>query len=222
MPALLVDLDDTLLDDRGAMASAVLTFRRKHGLALCEDDEVVTTRWDESGRRLWRRLAFGEVGFQEQRRLRLREVFSLHLADDQADALFADYLNYYERSWRLLPGAEEFLEATCRLPRVILTNGHRPQAQRKLEQLGLSSQFEALVTPDDCGARKPDPKIFLHTLDLLGVKASQAVMIGDDMDADIKPALALGMKVFHVSPFETGRSIRDAASAAHHMSTDAQ
>jgi len=199
-----------------------LVHYRAKGLALHEEDKAVTARWDKSGRLLWRRLALGEVTFQEQRRLRLREVFSLHLADDEADALFADYLHFYERSWRLLPGAQEFLEATCRLPRVILTNGHRPQAQQKLAKLGLSSQFEALVTPDDCGARKPDPRIFVHALDLLGIEASQAVMIGDDMDADIKPALALGMKVFHVSPFETGRSIRDAASAANDESTGAQ
>ena len=212
--ALLIDLDDTLLDDRGSMATSVLQFRQEHNLAKDEDDESLVARWDETGRTLWRRLALGEVTFEEQRRLRLRQVFQLDLSDQDADALFADYLTLYEKSWSLLPGAGEFLLATAHLPRVILTNGRRQQAQRKLEKCGLTSQFTGLVTPDDSGARKPDSRIFTYALNLLGVEACDALMIGDNFEADIKPALALGMKVFHVNPLEIGRSIQHASGAA--------
>lgn len=212
--ALLVDLDDTLLDDRGAMAAAVLMFRDKHGLAPDEADGALTTRWDEVGRVLWRRLARGEVTLQAQRRIRLREVFSLSLADADADALFADYRHCYEQCWTLQPGANEFLRLTAHLPRVIVTNGRLPQARRKLDKCGLTALFAGLVTPDDCGASKPDPRIFAHALDLLGVKANEALMVGDDLEADIQPALALGMRVFHVNPVAPGRTIRDAIRMA--------
>ena len=212
--ALLVDLDDTLLDDRGAMASAVLRFRERHALAPDEDDASLVALWDEAGRMLWRRLSLGEVSLQEQRRIRLRQVFRLDLTDQDADDLFANYLTFYERSWALLPGADDFLAATAHLPRVIVTNGHRPQAQRKLQKCGLENRFMALVTPEDCGVRKPDPAIFTYALNLLGVRASEALMIGDNIEVDIEPALALGMKVFHVNALEAGRSIRHAYSAA--------
>ena len=212
--ALLIDLDDTLIDDRGAMASAVLQFRRMHLLLPNEDDGKVAARWDEVGRSLWRRLALGEVSFLEQRRLRLRDVFLLELSDDEADSLFADYLSFYEQNWALLPGAAEFLAATSHLPRAIVTNGHRPQAQKKITNLGLATHFQAVVTPEDCGARKPNPAIFLHALELLGVKPSEALMVGDNHDADIAPALALGMQAFHVDPRQVGKSIRYAAGAA--------
>ena len=212
--ALLIDLDDTLIDDRGAMASAVLQFRRMHSLLPNEEDEAVTSRWDEIGRSLWRRLALGEVSFVEQRRLRLRGAFFLDLSDSEADSLFADYLFFYEENWALLPGAAEFLAATSHLPRAIVTNGHRPQARKKISKLGLASHFQAVVTPEDCGARKPSPKIFLYALELLGVKPSEALMVGDNHEADIAPALALGMQAFHVIPSEASRSIRYAAGAA--------
>jgi HAD superfamily hydrolase (TIGR01549 family) len=212
--ALLIDLDDTLIDDRGAMAAAVLRFRSKHALLPDQQDSVVTARWDDVGRALWRRMVLGEVTFTEQRRARLREVFSMTLSDQEADALFADYLTFYEQSWVLLPGADEFLAATAHLPRAIVTNGYRPQAHKKLDRLGLAAHFTAVITPDDCGARKPDPKIFLHALQLLGVQPAQAMMIGDNMEADILPALALGMGVFHVNALEVGRSIRDATRVA--------
>jgi FMN phosphatase YigB (HAD superfamily) len=38
-------------------------------------------------------------------------------------------------------------------------------------------------------------------------------MIGDNLEADIEPALALGLKVFHVDARQAGKSIRDAVSA---------
>jgi putative hydrolase of the HAD superfamily len=211
--ALLIDLDDTLIDDRGAMAAAVLRFRSKHALLPHEEDGVVAARWDEAGRSLWRRLDLGEVSFLEQRRLRLRDAFSLSLSDGEADALFADYLTFYEQSWVLLPGAREFLMATSHLSRAIVTNGHRPQAQKKLDRLGLADHFAALVTPDDCGARKPNPQIFVHALQLLGVQARDAMMVGDNLETDITPALALGMKAFQVNPLVAGGSIRHAAGA---------
>jgi HAD superfamily hydrolase (TIGR01549 family) len=215
MPAaLLLDLDDTLIDDRGAMATAVLRFRKSHSLAIHEDDAIVAERWDTIGRSLWRRLALGEVSFAEQRRMRLRETFSIALTDDEADSLFSEYLKDYEQCWSLLPGAKEFLAATAHLPRVIVTNGHRPQAHKKISMLGLAQHFKAVVTPDDCGARKPDPRIFQYALQLLGVKAADALMVGDNHESDIAPALALGMQAFHISSTVVGRSIRDAAGAA--------
>jgi putative hydrolase of the HAD superfamily len=212
--ALLVDLDDTLLDDRGAMAAAVLRLRNQKRLAPETEDNALVQLWDSVGRDLWKAMGLGQISFLEQRRLRLRMVFHLELADEEADALFADYLVHYEDSWSLLPGATDFLNATAHLPRAIVTNGNKPQALRKITKLGLSHQFQAVVTPEDCGARKPDPRIFMHALSLLRVSPTEAVMIGDNMEADLVPAKALGMRTFHVSHLEVGQSIRHASSAA--------
>jgi putative hydrolase of the HAD superfamily len=212
--ALLVDLDDTLLDDRGAMAAAVLQLRAQRSLAPEVDDSALVQAWDSVGRQLWRAMALGQITFQEQRRLRLRQVFQLQISDDAADSLFADYLAHYERAWALLPGTQEFLQATAHLPRVIVTNGNKPQALRKTDKLGLTTQFLAVVTPEDCGARKPDPRIFLHALGLLGVSAEETVMIGDNLEADLVPAAALGMRTFHVNHLEVSQSIRHAPGVA--------
>ncbi|MEO8384591.1 MAG: HAD-IA family hydrolase [Betaproteobacteria bacterium] len=212
--ALLLDLDDTLIDDRGAMADAVLLFRKTHNLCCSEEDHSVAARWDEVGRSLWRRMALGEVTFIEQRRLRLKETFDIAPSDAEADSLFNSYLGFYERTWRLMPGAQAFLNHTAHLPRAIVTNGLGAQARKKLDRLGLTKHFQVVVTPDDCGVRKPDLRFFNYALDLLGVKAEDVLMIGDSEEADIAPALLLGMKAFHVSPHIPGRSIEDAAHAA--------
>jgi putative hydrolase of the HAD superfamily len=210
--ALLLDLDDTLIDDRGAMAAAALLFRQKHSLCLDEQDFIVSARWDSVGRTLWSKLAIGEVSFDQQRRERLRETFYLEISDSEADDLFQDYLYFYEMSWKLFPDTEVFLDATAHLPRAILTNGHRPQAHKKLLKLGLEGHFHHVITPEDCGARKPQAKFFQHALDLLGHAPQDCVMIGDNLEADIEPARALGLRVFHVDSREAGRSVIDALS----------
>lgn len=210
--ALLLDLDDTLIDDRGAMAAAVLLFRAQHGFCDTESDQNVAQRWDSVGRSLWARLALGELSFEEQRRERLRETFLLDVNAAQADLLFAEYLRFYEQSWKLFPDTQHFLDSTAHLPRVIVTNGYRPQARKKLINLGLDAHFIHVVTPEDCGARKPDAKFFQYALDLLGLAARDCVMIGDSLEADIEPARALGFTVFHVDARQAGKSIRDALS----------
>ncbi len=217
--ALLLDLDDTLIDDRKAMAAAVLQLRAHMGLAPSEDNDSVATRWDAIGRSLWAQCAAGEISFAEQRRVRLRETFGIALADREADALFDEYLRFYALHWELLPGATEFLAATAHLPRVLVTNGHRAQVNKKLQALGLAGHFQFVVTPDDCGAKKPDPRIFLHALALLGVAPQHAMMLGDNAVSDIAPAAALGMQVFHVDHRVQGQSIADGirhAVASHY------
>jgi putative hydrolase of the HAD superfamily len=212
--ALLIDLDDTLIDDQGAMSLALLRVRKRHDLLPSVTDDELGGRWDDVGRKLRPRLEKGELTFLGQTRMRLFEVLTLSLAGDRSEEVFLDFLTCYEQSWALLPGALDFLVATSHLPRVILTNSSRPLARRKLEGSSISGSFTGLVTPDDCAASKPDPRIFLCALDLLRIQAQEALMIGDNMETDIKPALALGMRAFHVNPLEAGRTIGDAAIAA--------
>ncbi|MES2952787.1 MAG: HAD family hydrolase [Pseudomonadota bacterium] len=207
--ALLIDLDDTLLDDRQAMAAAVLQLRERLGLSPSKDSDAISKRWDDIGRALWARCAAGEISFVEQRRARLRDTFCIALSDQEADAMFGEYLGFYELHWQLLPGAIEFLAATAHLPRAIVTNGHRAQVDKKLHKLGLATQFKAVVTPDDCGAKKPDPRLLLYALERLGVQAQHTLMVGDNLASDIAPASALGMQVFHVDARVQGQSIGD-------------
>ena len=48
--------------------------------------------------------------------------------------------------------------------------------------------------------RKPDPAIYSHTLEALGVRAAQAAFV-DDLEHNVAAARALGMHgVLHVDP----------------------
>jgi putative hydrolase of the HAD superfamily len=57
--------------------------------------------------------------------------------------------------------------------------------------------FEHVVESSKLGMRKPDPRIYQHACQLLGVEPSQCVYL-DDLGINLKPARALGMTTIKV------------------------
>lgn len=76
----------------------------------------------------------------------------------------------------------------------IVTDAPRLSAWMRLVSLGLDSYFDAVVSFDDTGKRKPDPAPFKLGLEKLGVKPEEALMIGDWAERDMVGAKAIGMK----------------------------
>ena len=57
--------------------------------------------------------------------------------------------------------------------------------------------FEHVVESSKLGLRKPDPRIYQHACDLLGVPPERCVYL-DDLGINLKPARALGMRTIKV------------------------
>jgi putative hydrolase of the HAD superfamily len=70
-------------------------------------------------------------------------------------------------------------------------------------QVGPGEGVEVLAIIDSSvvGIAKPDPAIFHHTLDLLGVDASEAMHVGDSVRYDVDGARAAGVRALHFDPF---------------------
>ena len=75
----------------------------------------------------------------------------------------------------------------------LISNSHRPLAsfQSHFELDGLVS---ATVSSSEHGYLKPHPSIFNAALQLLGVDAKDAVMVGDSLGQDVAGALSVGMR----------------------------
>jgi epoxide hydrolase-like predicted phosphatase len=68
---------------------------------------------------------------------------------------------------------------------------------------GWDTLFDAVVISGEVGMRKPEPRIYLHTLELLGLAPEQAVMV-DDLRPNVAAAVAVGMVgVLHESYEQT-------------------
>ncbi len=68
---------------------------------------------------------------------------------------------------------------------------------------GWDEMFDAVVISGEVGMRKPEPRIYTHTLDLVGLPAAACVFV-DDMPHNVAAAVGVGMVgVLHTSYEET-------------------
>jgi FMN phosphatase YigB (HAD superfamily) len=63
-----------------------------------------------------------------------------------------------------------------------LSNGTQELTLRTMDDNGLGHLFEVVVLSADVGLIKPEPHIYLHTLDQLGIAAHQAIFVDDRKD----------------------------------------
>jgi HAD superfamily hydrolase (TIGR01509 family) len=62
----------------------------------------------------------------------------------------------------------------------------------------LTQYFDVMLISGEEGIRKPHPRIFEKALGALGVKASEAVFIGDMLDLDVQGPQRVGMKTIFI------------------------
>jgi len=80
----------------------------------------------------------------------------------------------------------------------LLTNNNRVQTDRILEILGVGPFFQAILTVSETGKTKPDPTLCLTMARILEVLPENCLAIGDEEGIDLIPAMATGMKTYHV------------------------
>lgn len=202
------DLDGTLFDHRGAATDGVRRFLR--GLGVDPTASAVDLWFAVEGAEfeLWRA---GRLGFQEQRRRRVRTVLTTLGVDFEdepvrLDLLFKRYLTEYRRAWRLFPDVVETLTSLrARGYRVgLLTNGNEEQQLAKLSATGLSESFDVVCISEAIGVQKPDSRAFETLARLLGVEPHQCLFIGDNPDQDVAGATAAGMGSSLIERHRTG------------------
>lgn len=78
----------------------------------------------------------------------------------------------------------------------LVSNTASPQwlLQPILERQGIAERVDAIVLSSEVGKRKPHPAIFERALVELGVDASDALFVGDRLEADVLGASRVGMK----------------------------
>jgi putative hydrolase of the HAD superfamily len=192
----LFDLDDTLLDHRGAVAAGLGSWVPELLGHPCTAEFV--TAWlavEEHHMGRWRR---GELSFVEQRRERLRRLLPRAARPDTdagLDALFDRWLIHYRAAWRLFPDVLPCLDALRRagLRTGVLTNGMRDQQNDKIARTGLTTWFSGVVTAEEIGVAKPAPAAFEQACRLLGSPPSRTVYVGDSYPVDVVGAQAAGL-----------------------------
>ena len=94
-----------------------------------------------------------------------------------------------------LPGAEQVLHKlrSAGLRIGLLTNGAPDLQREKIEASGLGMHFDAAVVSGEIGTGKPEPEIFRHLLEKLGVAPAESLMVGNSLARDIVGAKRAGL-----------------------------
>ena len=92
------------------------------------------------------------------------------------------------------PGVEELVDELTRsgLRVAVATTGTRTWVEPLLEQLFGLDRFDAVVTGEETPDRKPDPSIYVLTLERLGLPAGAVVAI-EDSRPGLRAAVAAGV-----------------------------
>ncbi len=82
-----------------------------------------------------------------------------------------------------------------------MKSGEGPGMARSPEKAKAVSEimtlFEHVIESSKLGLRKPDPKIYQHACELLGVPPDRCIYL-DDLGVNLKPARAMGMRTIKV------------------------
>lgn len=81
----------------------------------------------------------------------------------------------------------------------IVSNAQEAFTMPELGLYELARYFETIVLSSQVGVKKPNSRIFTRALGNLNVKPSEAVMVGNDMTADMMGASKLGMRTIFTS-----------------------
>lgn len=102
-----------------------------------------------------------------------------------------------------------------------ISNTDDGQIERLLRALEVADYLDLIVDSHVVGLTKPDPRIFLHTIERLGVAPDEAVYIGDSYTQDVVGARRAGLRAILFDPFDMHteleavriRSLRELISA---------
>jgi phosphoglycolate phosphatase len=187
-PTLVLDLDGTLVDTAVDLTTTLNVILAKQGLAPVPLDQARKLIGHGAKALIVRGFAANGVT----------------RAPAEIDALYEEYLEYYERhiadESRPFPNVVNtlvrFADAGWTL--AVCTNKLEHMSRILLDRLGMTKHFTAICGFDTLPAPKPDARAFIETVRRAGGDMANAIMVGDS-ETDIATAKAAGVPVVAVT-----------------------
>ena len=186
-PTIVYDLDGTLADTAEDLVATLNWLLARDGLAPLKVESAGSLLG--AGARALIKRGFAASG--------------VALDPDALEALFTDYLKYYNAHivahTRLYPGVDKALHAFARAGwrQAVCTNKIESSAKLLITKLGIAERFAFVCGQDTFGVGKPNPKPLLETIAASGGARTHAIMVGDS-GTDIKTARAAGVPAIAV------------------------
>jgi putative hydrolase of the HAD superfamily len=149
----------------------------------------------------WRLFRDEKVSKKELRYGRLKKAFdsiNYTISDDLIDTIAIEYIEYLSDFNHLFEGTFEILDyLKDKYQLHIITNGFEEVQHKKMKSSKLLPYFDAIITSESVGVKKPNPKVFHHALNVANANQENSIMIGDSLEADIFGAINIGMPAIY-------------------------
>lgn len=202
---LFFDLDHTLWDfDRNSAESIAEIYAtyRLADLGVSSAD-AFAEQFITINRKLWRDYDLDLIGHEYIRAHRFPLVLNALGIDDISScaAMNTEYLRLLPRKAHLTDSAREILEHLHGRYRMhIITNGFADIQGVKMASAEIDHFFEEVITTQSADAKKPNPRIFEFALQASGAAVADSLMLGDNYEADILGAKAVGLDTVFYNP----------------------
>lgn len=188
LKAVLFDLGGTLVKISNSEIPHVMKRALNH-CGISRSLEEISHAWREAEKELdFRDLTklLDEFWIQWNERI----LSNLHVESSNQTAKFikAHWWDYSDVS--LYPDAEKILPILKErdLKTGLVTNGLQSDVDAILPKVGLQDFFDVVVVIDTLRKMKPDVEVFQYALEKLRTAPSDAIFIGDEMEADYRGA----------------------------------
>ena len=146
---------------------------------------------------LWDRYHKGFISSEDLKWKRMwRALLDLKLADEKlAKEMSAEFLQILPTKTLLFEYTVEILEylADKKYAIHLITNGFEKTQWSKINNSEITKYFTHVITSEGSGYVKPSKEIFEFAVNKAGGTIENAIMIGDNQDADIQGAINAGM-----------------------------
>ena len=215
------DLDRTLWDfkanSRATLSEIYIEFNLLEKGIRTAMDFIKT--YEKINEQMWDLYRIGELSKEKLRYGRFQKALLLFgIKEDVIGQEIGDYyIKHSPNKVGLFDHTHEilaFLKNKYELH--IITNGFEEVQHVKLRESKLLDYFDKIITSEAASAKKPDPKIFEYAENQTHANKEECLIIGDDIEADIKGGLAAGWKVIHFDPDHEFDKI-DKVLTIHHL-----
>lgn len=184
MVAFIFDMDGVIIDSNPFHKIALKQFCQKYGQDLSEEQlrEKIYGRTNRD----WITNVFGRL---DEKKLRAYA--------EEKEALFR---KIYEQDVHALNGLINFLEAMDRLgiPRAIATSAPWANVDFTLSHTGIEKYFPVILDDSFVSKGKPDPEIYIKTVEALGLAPENCVVFEDSLSG-VSAGKQAGCKVVGVT-----------------------
>jgi putative hydrolase of the HAD superfamily len=200
--AILIDLDDTVLDDSGSVERCWTTVCQNAAQAVAGLDAVLLSAATRHATNVyWSDPERYRVGRQDLRTSTTHVVHAalVSLRYDRPDLAHA-YRDLREAAIAPVPQAIETLAELVRrdFRLGLITNGAGPPQRGKIERFGLAPYVAAIHIEGEAGGGKPDERAYHLALEALGVRPNEAGMVGDNFEWEVVVPQRLGLSTVWV------------------------